>query len=80
MNGMEALVYSNHSREAPASTRADCQRDALAPLLNSGANTAPASVQCHYSAGTDFGCGILETTGNRVFDIMSRTWDEWSYP
>ena len=48
----------------------------LAPPFNSGANAATVSVQtlpvqCHYSAGTDVGRGSLETTGNRLFDIMS---------
>ena len=59
----------------------DCQRRTLPPPLNSGANAAPVSVQAlpvqfHYSAGTDVGRGTLETTGNRVFDIMSHTWVE----
>ena len=31
------------------------------------------------SAGTDVGRGSLETTGNRVLDIMCLTWDVWSY-
>ena len=55
----------------------DYQRHTLAPLFNSHANAAPVSmqalpVQCHYSAGTDIGCGALETTYNRMFD-MSHT-------
>ena len=58
----------------------DCQPWSLAPPFNSGANTAPVSmqtrpVQCHYSVGTDVGRDSLETTGNRVFDIMSHMWD-----
>ena len=36
-------------------------------------------MRCHYSAGTGVGRGSFETTGNRVLDIMSHTWDEWSY-
>ena len=36
-------------------------------------------VQFHYSAGTDVGRGSFETTGNRVLDIMSHTWDEYRY-
>ena len=63
----------------------DCQGGTLAPPFKSGANAAPVSVQtlpvqCHYSAGTDVGRGSPETTGNRVFDIMSHTWEKWSYP
>ena len=58
----------------------DCQWRMLALPFNSGVNAAPASVQalpvqCHYSAGTDVGRGSLETTGNRVLDIMYHTWD-----
>ena len=30
------------------------------------------------SAGADVGRGSLETTGNRVLDIMRLTWGEWS--
>ena len=53
--------------------------------FNSVANAAPVSVQalsvqCHYSSGTDVGRDSLETTDNRVLDIMCLKWDEWSYP
>ena len=64
----------------------NCQRRTMAPPFNSGANAVPVLVQAlpvqgHYSAGTDVGRrDSLETTGNRVFDIISHTWDEWSYP
>ena len=99
-HGTEALVSSNHPREAAASTclavifdmsvRIECadrgparyqrpqQRiySTLDPPFNSSANAGPVSVQavsvqCHYSEGTDVGRCSLETTGNRVFDIMS---------
>ena len=58
--------------------QADCQRHTLVPPFNSGANAAPVSIQvlpvhCHYSGGTDVGHGSVETTGNRVFDIMYLT-------
>ena len=31
------------------------------------------------STGTDVGSDILQTTGNRMLDIMFLKWDEWSY-
>ena len=68
LHGTEALFYSNHPRDAAASTclRAVCHRCTLVPLFNSGANAAFVSVQTlpvqiHYSAGTDVGRGSLET-------------------
>ena len=83
MHGMEALIYSNYSREAAAAVClallwTDCQRYTLVPPFSSGANPAPVSVhtlplQCHYSAGTDVGRGSLRTTSNTVFDTMSLT-------
>ena len=87
MRGVETLVYSNHSRDAAASTcltimfPIDCLWHILVPLFNSSANAAIVSVQalpvvCHYNAGTNVGRGSLETIGNRVFDIMPLTWDE----
>ena len=57
-----------------------CQRHTLASSFNRSSTAAPVSVQalpvqCHYSAGTHVGRGSLETD-NRVFHIMSHTWDE----
>ena len=63
MHGTEALVYSNNS--------------CLAIISGQIASSIPGlPVQCHYSACTDVGLGSLETTGNRVFDIMSPMWDD----
>ena len=79
IHGMEALVYNNHPREAAASRFwVYCQQRTLVPPFNSGANAALVSVQVlpvhsHYSAGTDGGRGSLESTGNRVSDLMCLT-------
>ena len=61
--------------------RADCQRPTLVPPFNSCDDAVPVSVQalavkCHYNAGTDVSRGSLETTDNRVLDIMCLTWDK----
>ena len=81
-------MYSNHPREAAASTCLAIIFERIASgvtlvlPLNSGANAAPASVaalpvKCHYSAGTGDGRGSLGTPGNRVFDTcLSRAWRE----
>ena len=54
MHGTKALVYSNHCREAAASTclaiinlRADCHRRTLVIPFNSCANAAPLSTVAH---------------------------------
>ena len=49
-HGTEALIYSNHSREAAASSYlaiiwADCRWRTLVPPLNNGTNASLASVQ-----------------------------------
>ena len=65
--------------------RVDCQGGTLVPPFNSDADAALVSVQalpvqCHYSADTDVGFGIIETIGNSLLDTMCLTRDEWSYP
>ena len=91
MHGTGTLVYNNQSFKGSDSLHlsdhnfsADCQVT-LVPPFNSGAKAAPVTVhvlpvQCYYSPGTDVGCGSLETTGHKVFAIMSLTWDEWCLP
>ena len=79
LNSMLQKHYSNHPSGAAAYTclRVDGQRCTLARLFKSSANAAPVSVQalpvqCRYNTGTDVGRGSLETTGNRVLDIIGR--------
>ena len=69
--GSCSLHVSSHNSPA------DCQRRTLALPLNSSANAAPASVQVVL---TLMFAVVALNNRNRVFDIRSLTWDEWSYP
>ena len=78
-HGTEALVYSNHPREAGASLCLAIIFGRIASgipwLLRSTAVLMQLSHQCWRC------CRLQKSiTGNSVFDIRSLTWDEWSYP
>ena len=79
-HGTEALVYSNHPREAAASSYLAIICGWIASgtpwFLRSTALLMQLSHQCWRW------CKLWEPeiTGNSVFDIRSLTRDEWSYP
>ena len=67
MHGTEALIYINHSKEAAAASTC------LPVVYPDSSAQQWYQYSSRISALTDVGRGRLETTCNRVFDIMSLT-------
>ena len=79
-HGTEALVHSNHPREASASSYLAIIFERIASGIPWFQRSTTVLMQLSLQCWRWCRLWYPQITGNNMFDIRSLRWDEWSYP